>query len=91
MQPFSGVAGASLQIVTPERFRGRVSGFFIMFYNAVGLMFGPSFVALLSDSLGSGKLGVALGTSYLVFGAIAAWLLWSGRKHMAGALTRVAA
>lgn len=86
IQPFSGVAGASLQIATPERFRGRISGIFIMFYNAVGLMLGPSFVALLSDSLGSGKLGVAIAIAYMLFGSAAALLLWLGRKYATASL-----
>ncbi len=81
IQPFSGVAGASLQISTPEHYRGRISGIFIMFYNAVGMMLGPSFVALLSDSLGSGKLGIAIAFNYIVFGSIATLLLWLGRRH----------
>lgn len=82
IQPFSGVAGASLQISTPEQYRGRISGIFIMFYNALGLMLGPSFVAFLSDSLGSDKLGIAIALNYMLFGSIAALLLWIGRRHV---------
>ena len=82
IQPFSGVAGASLQISTPEQYRGRISGIFIMFYNAVGLMLGPSFVALLSDSLGPDKLGIAMAINYMFFGSVAALLLWLGRRHV---------
>lgn len=81
IQPFSGVAGASLQLATPEKYRGRMSGVFIMFYNSVGLMFGPSFVALLSNILGPDQIGIAIGMCYVVFGCAASFLLWRGRKY----------
>lgn len=87
IQPFSGVAGASLQIVTPERYRGRMSGIFIMFYNSAGLMFGPSLVALLSDTLGTDQIGMAIGISYVVLGTMAALLLWAGRKYATSSIT----
>lgn len=86
IQPFSGVAGASLQIMTPEKYRGRMSGIFIMFYNSVGLLFGPSFVALISDRFGPGQIGYAIGISYVLFGSTAALLLWKGRKHVINGL-----
>lgn len=82
IQPFSGVAGASLQIYTPEKYRGRISGIFIMFYNAIGLLAGPSFVAFLSDSFGANKIGVAIATCYIIFGGTAALLLWLGKRYV---------
>lgn len=86
IQPFSGVAGASLQISTPTEFRGRISAAFIMFYNAVGMILGPSFIAFLSDYiLGSEKLGLAIAINYIVMGSFAAFFLWFGRSHAAAA------
>lgn len=82
IQPFSGVAGASLQISVPQKYRGRISAIFIMFYNAAGMMLGPSFVALLSNLFGSDKLGMALAINYLVLGTGAFLLLWRGRKYL---------
>jgi MFS family permease len=86
-QPFSGVAGASLQISTPEQYRGRISGIFIMFYNAIGMMLGPGFVAFLSDQFGARGLGPAMALNYMLFGSLAAILLWKGR-HFAAAATQ---
>ncbi|TDQ10222.1 MFS transporter [Pedobacter metabolipauper] len=82
LQPFAGVAGASIQIATPEAFRGRISAIFIMFYNALGMILGPSFVILVNDNLfKSQNLGVSIGLNYLVLGGIAAVFLAIGRKY----------
>jgi MFS family permease len=84
LQPFSGVAGAALQIATPEKYRGRISAAFIMFYNTVGMTLGPSFVVFLDDYIvGPGNLGPAIALSYSVLGSSAAALLWLGRRHAA--------
>lgn len=89
LQPFSGVSGAVLQISTPAEYRGRISAAYIMFYNAVGMTVGPSFVAFLSEYvLGPDRLGVALAVTYAVFGSSASILLWFGRKHAAEAVRR---
>jgi len=81
IQPFSGVAGASLQISIPAQFRARISAVFIMFYNAAGMMLGPSFVAFLSNQFGSNNLGTAIAVNYALLGSGAAFLLWKGRKY----------
>jgi MFS family permease len=88
LQPFSGVAGASLQISTPEHFRGRISAIFIMFYNAVGLMFGPSLVAFLSSLFPEKNMGIALSINYFILAAIAALLLWRGSKYAAQSIQK---
>jgi MFS family permease len=85
LQPFSGVAGASLQVSVPEQYRGRISAIFIMWYNAAGMMLGPSFVALLSSWLGQGKLGMAIAINYVILGGVAAIMLWIGRRYAAAA------
>lgn len=81
IQPFSGVAGASLQITTPEHFRTKITAIFIMFYNAVGMVAGPSFVALISDYFGDDELGTALGVNYLLLGGAAFIFLTLGRRY----------
>jgi MFS family permease len=87
-QPFSGVAGASLQVSVPEEYRGRVSAVFIMLYNAVGMTAGPSFVVFLSDCFASGELGVGIALNYIILGGSAALLLWMGRKYAAASYVR---
>ncbi|VFR32614.1 Permeases of the major facilitator superfamily [plant metagenome] len=87
LQPFSGAAGAALQIATPPAYRGRVSAAFIMLYNSVGLMLGPSLVVFLGDRLyASSDLGPAIATSYALLGGAGAALLWLGRRHAAVAM-----
>jgi MFS family permease len=88
IQPFSGVAGAALQVSIPEVFRAKISAIFIMFYNAVGMMLGPTFVALISNSLGEGQLGTAITLNYALFGTAAAFMLWRGRKGFAQAVNQ---
>jgi len=84
LQPFAGVAGASIQIATPEAYRGRISAIFIMFYNALGMILGPSFVVLLNDRLfNSENLGRSIGLNYLIMASIAAIFLAIGKKHAA--------
>jgi MFS family permease len=88
IQPFAGVAGASLQVSTPEQYRSRISAVFIMWYNGAGMMLGPSFVALLSNVFGHGKLGMAIAVNYLILGSIAAVLLWAGRRYASASYQR---
>jgi MFS family permease len=83
IQPFSGVAGASLQVSIPEKYRGRISAIFIMLYNAVGMALGPSFVVFMSDYFGSGELGIGIALNYIVLGVLAGLSLWIGRKYAA--------
>ncbi|MGJ4788213.1 MFS transporter [Leptospira koniambonensis] len=86
IQPFSGVAGASLQISTPSAVRGRISAAFIMFYNAVGMTLGPSFIAFISDYVvGPERLGIAIAINFAVMGSLASLFLWLGKSHAAAA------
>lgn len=87
IQPFSGVAGAALQIAVPSKFRGRISAAFIMCYNAAGMTLGPSFVILIKDHFTKNYgLGLALALSYAILGSAAALCLWLGRKPAAAAI-----
>ena len=60
---FSGVAAASLQIVTPSQFRGRVSAIYVMVYNLMGMIMGPAAVTLVAKLpiLAEQGLGKAIG------------------------------
>lgn len=92
LQPFSGVAGAALQIATPPAYRGRISAAFIMLYNSAGLTIGPSLVVFLGDRVyASSDLGPAIATSYALLGGAGATLLWIGRRHAAAAMQRIRA
>lgn len=89
LQPFSGVAGAVLQIATPAACRGRISAAFILLYNSAGIALGPSLVVFLSERVfASDDLGPAIGASYVLLGGAAALLLWLGRRHAAHAVTQ---
>lgn len=88
IQPFSGVAGASLQVSIPEEYRGRISAIFIMLYNAVGMAAGPSFLVFLSNLFGSGELGTGIALNYVILGSLAAISLWIGSKYAAASYVR---
>ncbi|KAF1016960.1 MAG: hypothetical protein GAK31_00219 [Stenotrophomonas maltophilia] len=92
VQPFSGVSGAALQIITPEPLRGRVSAAYVMSYNALGMALGPTAAALFADHLGAaGGLGAAIALAYFVFGVSASVLLSRGRRHQIAAIERARA
>ncbi|MBV9512322.1 MAG: MFS transporter, partial [Caulobacteraceae bacterium] len=65
--PFIAVATASLQLTTPNEFRGQVSAAFLFVYNLLGFGLGPALMAGVSDFLLSGpdRLGHAMA---IVFG-----------------------
>lgn len=46
--PFGGIAPAYLQLITPPRLRGRVSGAYVLCINLSGLAVGPALVAALN-------------------------------------------
>lgn len=58
---WNGVALASLQLITPSHLRGRMSAFYLLIANFVGLVFGAPSVALLTDHVF--KSPSAVGTS----------------------------
>jgi hypothetical protein len=90
LQPFSGVAAAALQIATPAEFRGRMSALCIMFYNAFGMIVGPSVVALLADNLVVERsLATAIALNFAIFGGVAAFCLWRGREYAARSIARL--
>lgn len=49
LQPFSGPAATALQLVTPFRYRARISALFLLAQNGIGLCLGPVMVAAFTD------------------------------------------
>jgi MFS family permease len=49
---------AALQLVTPNEMRGLVAGMFVVAVSVIGLTFGPTSVALLTDALFADPLAV---------------------------------
>lgn len=87
--PFSGVAAAAVQIATPDRFRGRTSAVYILVFNILGLGFGASAVAAVTDFVfhDDAKVGLAIGATAVVLSLAAAVLFAFGRKGMREALS----
>ena len=79
---YFGVAIAALQTITPNQLRAQVSALLLFTANVAGLMIGPVIVGFLSDQVFTGKqsLGYALATVGMVFGPIAALLIFKSLK-----------
>jgi MFS family permease len=77
--------GATLQLITPDALRGRVTGGFMAAFTAVGMGAGPSVVAVLTDhAFGDEKmLGSSLMTVTLVFLSLAFVCLRLALRHVA--------
>lgn len=88
---FTGVAAAALQITTPARMRGRVSAVYLLVFNLLGLGFGPSIVAALTDFVFRDEMlvGTSMIVTYLVFAPVGVLLmLWAApemRRKLASA------
>jgi MFS family permease len=78
-----GVAGAALQIVTPNELRGQMTAVYFFIANLVGLGLGPTAVALITDYGFADPL--ALGRSIALLAALAgplsALILATGLSH----------
>ncbi|MDG0979547.1 MAG: MFS transporter [Halieaceae bacterium] len=78
----SGINAASLQTITPARFRGQASAFYMLVGNLLGLGLGPLLVAMFSDYYFGGPqyIGSSLELVALITMPVATWLLlW--RRH----------
>lgn len=77
-----GAAAAAIQQVTPNRMRGVVSAFYLFFLNLIGIGFGPTIAALITDYVfhDDQALGYSLGILASVAGLLAAIFLWFGLK-----------
>ena len=83
--PF-GVAGAALQLATPNHLRGQISALYLFTINIIGLGAGPTLTALLTDRLfGRDGVGLALAVTAALLLPVAAWLTWTARTPYANA------
>ncbi|MBV9510009.1 MAG: MFS transporter [Caulobacteraceae bacterium] len=91
--PFIAVATASLQVTTPNEFRGQISAAFLVIYNLVGFGLGPLLMAVVSDSLMSGpnRLGHAMAVVFVCGAALASLSFSLGLKPMRKAVTDASA
>ncbi len=80
-----GIAGAAIQLVSPNQMRGQLSALFYFSINLIGLGLGPTMVALLSDNVYqvSGGVRYSLATAAAVLAPIAATLLFLGLRAYA--------
>lgn len=81
----TGLNAASLQVITPGRFRGIAAGTFFAFSNLIGLGLGPLAVAAITDYIFKGPkyIGVSLACAGFVVLPIAAVILWRARQRFA--------
>jgi MFS family permease len=81
----TGLNAASLQMITPARFRGIAAGTFFAFSNLIGLGLGPLTVAAATDYLFHDPklIGLSLGLMGIVVLPIAAIILWRTRHLFA--------
>ena len=85
-----GIAISALQVVTPNRMRAQVSAILLFCTNILGLIVGPTLVAIFTDYLfvGDQYLNYSLSLTSLLVAPLAALWLWSGIKHYQPMLDR---
>jgi len=77
---YFGIAISALQVITPNQMRAQVSAILLFVTNLLGLVVGPTVVALLTDYLfvGDQYLYLSLSLVSAVVAPLAAWVLWRG-------------
>ncbi len=80
--PF-GIGPAALQVIVPNQMRAQISAMYLFVINIIGLGFGPTFVALITDKVFGydGALKYSLSILHGTAAPIAAFVLWFGLKH----------
>jgi MFS family permease len=70
LMPFTGPAVGHLQLCTPAHYRGRTAALFTMVFNIIGMVLGPTVVALLTENVfrDPAKVGWSLATTFGVAG-----------------------
>ncbi|MBL8558743.1 MAG: MFS transporter [Hyphomonadaceae bacterium] len=83
-----GVAGAALQLITPNAFRGQVTALYFFMANLIGLGLGPMAVAALNDFLfrDDAMLRYAMAIVAACALPLSALVLWSGLGAFARAV-----
>jgi MFS family permease len=77
-----GPQNAAIQAATPNRMRGQVTALVLFGFNVIGVGFGPSILAFLTDFVfqDENQIRYALAACYAVISPIAFVILWSGLK-----------
>jgi MFS family permease len=72
LMPFTGPALGQLQSLTPRLYRARTVALFMLSFNVIGLMLGPSSVAMLTEYVlgGPEQLGMGLALTIGIFGPV---------------------
>jgi len=86
-----GAAAAAIQVITPSRMRATGSAVYLFFLNLVGIGFGPTLVALVTD-YGFGNdasIGWSLAIVSSVTAPLAALVLWAGLRSFRQAAAHV--
>lgn len=80
---YFGIAISALQTITPNEMRAQVSAVLLFSTNILGLIVGPTVVALFTDYLFQGDefLNYSLALCSAIFAPIAAVFLWRARKQ----------
>jgi MFS family permease len=81
---YAGIAGAAMQLVTPNEFRGQVSVTYLFIATLIGVGIGPSIPAAFTDFLfhDDMKVGWSMGLTVAIAAPISAVFLWRGRPAM---------
>lgn len=81
---FYPIAIASLQVVTPNQYRGQATAAFLIVYNIVGQGLGPSVVAGFTDFLfrSDEMVGASLALTFALCTPLAALCFWYGMRSM---------
>lgn len=77
-----GVLPAAIQVITPNQLRGQVSAFYMLCNNMIGLGFGPTIVALITDKVfqSDAALGYSLAIVLGVSTPLSAWCFYLAMK-----------
>ena len=86
-----GVAGAALQLITPNELRGQMTAVYFFIANLIGLGVGPTAVALLTDYVYGDPqaLGLSIATLAAAAGPGAMLLLVSAFRHYRESVARL--
>jgi MFS family permease len=90
---YIGIAGAAMQVMTPNEFRGQVSVMFMFVMTCLGIGLGPSVPALFTDFLfhDDNMVGSSMALTVAITAPLAAIFLWSGRSYMRKAVAEAQA
>ena len=81
---------ASLQVVTPNEMRGRVSSLYLFLVNVLGMGIGPTLIAVLTDAVfhDEAKLRYSIALAAAAVAWIPAVFYWYARRPYGEAVLR---